>query len=166
MIRRFARINSVPHYRVENMGVAQYSINSHSSPENDDTAAQPTPPPVFIHPHPEYQYLNLIQDILEQKNEHIGRNGSTLSIFGAGIRRPRPYLRSSMATFQCRIQWTRDGLYGERCRPIGRDYSVLERPRREIFASIDYVGMEPLSIGRDGTSTVPCIVSIQCRQPE
>jgi len=85
MIRRFARINSVPHYRVENMGVAQYSINSHSSPENDDTAAQPTPPPVFIHPHPEYQYLNLIQDILEQKNEHISRNGSTLSVFGAGM---------------------------------------------------------------------------------
>jgi thymidylate synthase len=85
MIRRFARINSVPHYRVENMGVAQYSITNRSTPENDDTAAQPTPPPVFIHPHPEYQYLNLIQDILEQKNEHISRNGSTLSVFGAGM---------------------------------------------------------------------------------
>jgi thymidylate synthase len=89
MIRRFARINSVPHYRVENTGVAQYSIISDTPPsENDETAAPPltpTPPPIFIHPHPEYQYLNLIQDILEQKNEHIGRNGSTLSIFGAGM---------------------------------------------------------------------------------
>jgi len=107
MIRRFARINSVPHYRVENTGVAQYSITSRALASiNDDnthestpttttttTATTNDPPPmvimptstVFIHPHAEYQYLNLIQDIIEQKNEHIGRNGSTLSIFGAGM---------------------------------------------------------------------------------
>lgn len=38
MLRRFSRINSVPHYRVENTGVAQYAIKS-----TDDDGATATP---------------------------------------------------------------------------------------------------------------------------
>ena len=44
MIRRFARINSVPHYRVENTGVAQYSITSRALASiNDDNTHESTP---------------------------------------------------------------------------------------------------------------------------
>jgi thymidylate synthase len=98
MLRRFARINSVPHYRAETTGLTQYSIISTTptpvpvdTPDNDDvtstaiTASQMPKPTFFIHPHSEYQYLNLIHDIIEQNNEYIGRNGRTISIFGAGM---------------------------------------------------------------------------------
>ena len=97
MLRRFARINSVPHYRAENTGVAQYNILSTSrDPEpveriEDDAIPSLAPtiempqPTFFIHPHGEYQYLNLIHDIIEENNEHIGRNGRTISIFGAAM---------------------------------------------------------------------------------
>ena len=81
MIRRFARVNSVPLYRVEH---------------NDDSGKMevlpitPTPantaesiPSAIIHPHLEYQYLNLIYDILNESHEHNSRNGRTFSIFGA-----------------------------------------------------------------------------------
>ena len=57
MLRRFSRINSTPHYIVD-----------------DD-----------VIPHEEYQYLNLIHDIIEQNHEHDGRNGTTLSVFGAAM---------------------------------------------------------------------------------
>jgi|TARA_E500000178_G_C16884993_1_gene690812 thymidylate synthase len=35
--------------------------------------------------HDENQYLNLIESIIEENNEFIGRNGSTLSVFGAAM---------------------------------------------------------------------------------
>tara|TARA_B110001452_G_scaffold267598_1_gene278347 strand:+ start:3524 stop:4441 length:918 start_codon:yes stop_codon:yes gene_type:complete len=35
--------------------------------------------------HEENQYLNLIDDILQENNEFIGRNGKTLSVFGAAM---------------------------------------------------------------------------------
>ena len=93
MIRNFARINSVPHYRIE-------------TPNDDTENNQPTPdtapsieyssiilPGVipmststyFIHPHEEYQYLNLIYDILQENQTHVSRNGNTLSVFGAAM---------------------------------------------------------------------------------
>ena len=82
MLRRFSRINSVPHYRMDNTGLAQYAITStttaDASSENVAIAATATP-------HAEYQYLNLINDIIEQNHEQTGRNGSTFSIFGAGM---------------------------------------------------------------------------------
>jgi len=74
MLRRFSNINSVPHYRVE---------------QNKDTGKfELVPAPtatVCSTPYPEYQYLNLIHDILTEKQEHLGRNGRTFSIFGAGM---------------------------------------------------------------------------------
>ena len=87
MLRRFSRINSVPHYRVENTGVAQYAITSADADADADADAADasTTPTLFIHPHAEYQYLNLIHDIIEQNHEQTGRNGSTFSIFGAGM---------------------------------------------------------------------------------
>ena len=35
--------------------------------------------------HDENQYLNLIEDIIESKQEFIGRNGSTLAVFGSAM---------------------------------------------------------------------------------
>jgi thymidylate synthase len=37
-------------------------------------------------PHPEYQYLNLVDDIIHRGNEITGRNGKTRSIFGTNMR--------------------------------------------------------------------------------
>ena len=37
-------------------------------------------------PHPEYQYLNLVDDIIQRGNEITGRNGKTRSIFGTNMR--------------------------------------------------------------------------------
>ena len=68
MLRRFSRINSTPHYIV-------------AAPA--DATDDQLPPPII--PHEEYQYLNLIHDIIEQNHEHDGRNGTTLAIFGAGM---------------------------------------------------------------------------------
>ena len=76
MLRRFACVNSVPLYRVECTDDAKYSVVSII---NDETPIQRPSP------HDEYQYLNLIHDIIEERHEHISRNGSTLSIFGAGM---------------------------------------------------------------------------------
>jgi thymidylate synthase len=70
MLRRFARVNSVPLYHVECTG------------DNDNEENRS---PVVITPHDEYQYLNLIHDIMEERREHISRNGSTFSVFGAGM---------------------------------------------------------------------------------
>jgi thymidylate synthase len=81
MLRRFARINSAPHYRVEhNKDDGKIEMVTITD-ENTAIPQQLT----VIHPHPEYQYLNLIHDILEERHEHISRNGSTFSIFGAGM---------------------------------------------------------------------------------
>jgi thymidylate synthase len=66
MLRRFSRINSAPHYIVH-------------AADDDADVARP------ITPHEEYQYLNLIHDIIEQNHEHDGRNGATLSVFGAAM---------------------------------------------------------------------------------
>ena len=85
MLRRFSRINSVPHYRVENTGVAQYAIKSTNDDDDDDDATSTTATTATTPPHAEYQYLNLIHDIIEQNHEHLSRNGSTFSIFGAGM---------------------------------------------------------------------------------
>ena len=89
MIRNFARINSVPHYRIE-------------TPNDDTENNQPTPdtapsiesssiilpgviPMSTSNPHEEYQYLNLIYDILQENQPHVSRNGNTLSVFGAAM---------------------------------------------------------------------------------
>ena len=98
MIRNFARINSVPHYRIEtqhdNTDVA--TDTSSTSTLTFVPALQPPPSLVptlvpmptstlFIIPHEEYQYLNLIHDILQQNQTHVSRNGNTLSVFGAAM---------------------------------------------------------------------------------
>ena len=36
--------------------------------------------------HPEYQYLNLIKNILNNGEKKIGRNGTTFSLFGTQMR--------------------------------------------------------------------------------
>ena len=95
MIRNFARINSIPQYRVE------YKEDEESTPENPSTTARIIPPvtppdnvgavmpmPVstkFINPHDEYQYLNLIHQILEQNQVQTNRNGNTIYAFGAAM---------------------------------------------------------------------------------
>jgi thymidylate synthase len=80
MLRRFARVNRVPLYRLESTEDSTYSVISTTV----DTTPHPQSPMVII-PHDEYQYLNLIHDILNENHEHIGRNGSTFSVFGAGM---------------------------------------------------------------------------------
>lgn len=80
MLRRFARVNSVPLYRVEHNkdnGKLEVLPNT-PTPAN---TAESTPSP----PHLEYQYLNLIYDILNESHEHNSRNGRTFSVFGAGM---------------------------------------------------------------------------------
>ena len=36
-------------------------------------------------PHEEYQYLNLLQDILDEGHDEVGRNGNTRCVFGAAM---------------------------------------------------------------------------------
>ena len=77
MLRRFASVNSIPNYRAEHNkdnGKLEFLA---ITPANTDSTTTP--------PHLEYQYLNLIYDILEENHEHNSRNGSTFSIFGAGM---------------------------------------------------------------------------------
>ena len=79
MLRRFSRINSVPHYRVEqNEQTGKFEVITIIS--NTNTLLS-----VSSKVHLEYQYLNLIHDILNERQEHNGRNGSTFSVFGAGM---------------------------------------------------------------------------------
>lgn len=97
MIRNFARINSVPHYRIEtqhdNTDVATDSSTASTLtfvPALQPPSLVPTLVPMptstlFIIPHEEYQYLNLIHDILQQNQTHVSRNGNTLSVFGAAM---------------------------------------------------------------------------------
>jgi thymidylate synthase len=75
MLRRFARANSVPLYGVK------YTVDDNDN-DNDNEENRSS---VVITPHDEYQYLNLIHDIIEESHEHISRNGSTFSVFGAGM---------------------------------------------------------------------------------
>ena len=78
MLRRFARVNSVPLYHLE-------CTDADDNDDNDDDADKENRSPVVITPHDEYQYLNLMHDIIEERHEHISRNGSTFSVFGAGM---------------------------------------------------------------------------------
>jgi thymidylate synthase len=64
MLKRFAELNSRPHY-----------VNSTSTTQDDKEDV----------PHEEYQYLNLIHDIISTNQVEEGRNGMTLSIFGGGM---------------------------------------------------------------------------------
>lgn len=83
MLRRFAASNSVPHYRVEqNKDTGKFEVINTTTEKEGNAISSPL---VFIKSHPEYQYLNLIHDILEEDHEHVSRNGSTFSIFGAGM---------------------------------------------------------------------------------
>jgi thymidylate synthase len=85
MLRRFSRINSVPHYRVEqNKQTGKFEVITISSADHDNTSSTSSSS-ICSKIHPEYQYLNLIHDILTEKQEHLGRNGSTFSVFGAGM---------------------------------------------------------------------------------
>ena len=71
MLRRFAQLNSIPQY-------------THTSKTTDkvDQANSCVEVPT---PHEEYQYLNLINDIVSTNNIEEGRNGTTISIFGSGM---------------------------------------------------------------------------------
>jgi len=64
MLKRFAEVNSRPHY-----------VNSKTTTQDDKEDV----------PHEEYQYLNLINDIITTNQVEEGRNGMTLSIFGGGM---------------------------------------------------------------------------------
>ena len=75
MLRRFARINSVPNYPVD------YDKETTEDPQNKSSPSSSK----YIPPHLEYQYLNLIHDILTENHEHVSRNGTTFSIFGGGM---------------------------------------------------------------------------------
>jgi len=86
MIRNFARINSVPHYKIQNPN----DDTEIQQPTTDTSIILPGVIPMststyFIHPHEEYQYLNLIYDILQENQTHVSRNGNTLSVFGAAM---------------------------------------------------------------------------------
>jgi thymidylate synthase len=63
MLRRFAEYNSLPHYT-----------------NSDDYANSPFPAS-----HEEYQYLNLIHDVVTMNHKENGRNGTTFSVFGCGM---------------------------------------------------------------------------------
>jgi thymidylate synthase len=64
MLKRFAKQNSIPQYKECGDGIKSY--------DNKE-------------PHEEYQYLNLINDIIVTNQIVEGRNGLTLSIFGSGM---------------------------------------------------------------------------------
>jgi thymidylate synthase len=66
MLKRFAELNSVPHYSHEDNNL---NNNVESYPER----------------HEEYQYLNLVHDIISTNHIEEGRNGNTISIFGTGM---------------------------------------------------------------------------------
>lgn len=87
MLRRFARANSTPHYRIDpDSQTGKFELITLATEGEGEEPQIPVPkPPTFIKPHAEYQYLNLIHDIIQERQEHTGRNGSTLSVFGAGM---------------------------------------------------------------------------------
>ena len=74
MLRRFSRLNSIPHYTLSEDGELREKSAS-------DDATKPS----YILAHEEYQYLNLIHDIIQENQLHVGRNGNTLSVFGTGM---------------------------------------------------------------------------------
>jgi len=71
MLRRFAQLNNLP----------QYNHTSNTTDTTDYANSRVEAPT----PHEEYQYLNLIHDIVSTNNIEEGRNGSTISIFGSGM---------------------------------------------------------------------------------
>ncbi len=81
MLRRFARINSVPNYPVD------YDKETKETTETKENETNPQNKTLskYIPPHLEYQYLNLIHDIFTENHEHISRNGTTFSVFGTGM---------------------------------------------------------------------------------
>lgn len=94
MIRNFARINSIPHYRVEykqdettpETPSPQPTIIPAITPPENIAAIVPMPvSTAFLNPHDEYQYLNLIHEILQNNQKQPGRNGDTFSVFGAAM---------------------------------------------------------------------------------
>jgi thymidylate synthase len=70
MLKRLAKFNMLPTYFTTN----------NDSKEFDDNNAD-----VFKQVHEEYQYLNLIHDIIETGVLEKGRNGFTKSVFGASM---------------------------------------------------------------------------------
>lgn len=74
MLRRFSRLNSIPHYTLSEDGELR------EKPASDDATKTS-----YILAHEEYQYLNLIHDIIQENQLHVGRNGNTLSVFGTGM---------------------------------------------------------------------------------
>jgi thymidylate synthase len=77
MLKRFAQLNSVPHYPYEHDDTLNIVGDNSESTNNI----------VDIYPqqHEEYQYLNLIHDIITTNHIEEGRNGTTISVFGAGM---------------------------------------------------------------------------------
>ncbi len=74
MLRRFSRLNSIPQYTLSEDGELR------EKPASDDATKTS-----YILAHEEYQYLNLIHDIIQENQLHVGRNGNTLSVFGTGM---------------------------------------------------------------------------------
>jgi thymidylate synthase len=77
MLKRFAQLNSVPHYPYEhNDTLNRVDDNSESTNNIVD---------IYPEQHEEYQYLNLIHDIITTNHIEEGRNGTTISVFGGGM---------------------------------------------------------------------------------
>jgi len=73
MIRRFGRLNSAPHYTITDDGKVR---------EKNTEEIKKSP---HILAHQEYQYLNLIHDIIQENQLYNSRNGNTYSVFGTGM---------------------------------------------------------------------------------
>ena len=67
MLRRFARANSTPHYRIDpDSQTGKFELITLAT-EGEEAQIQVPRPPSFIKPHAEYQYLNLIHDIIQER---------------------------------------------------------------------------------------------------
>jgi len=71
MLKRFAAINSIPHYLNPTDSSDSNTSYDYESVETEESE--------------EYQYLNLVNDIISLNRVETGRNGNTLAIFGAGM---------------------------------------------------------------------------------
>ena len=60
MLRRFSRLNSIPHYTLSEDGELR------EKPASDDATKNS-----YILAHEEYQYLNLIHDIIQENQLHV-----------------------------------------------------------------------------------------------
>jgi thymidylate synthase len=83
MLKRFAKINSIPHYL--NASALEYTIDDRVDSDRVDSDDAVIYPNDKYEPHEEYQYLNLINDVIIANNLEEGRNGMTISIFGSGM---------------------------------------------------------------------------------